>query len=163
MTLIDRRLAPTTNAIGFWECPAETVRDEFVTWLRRIMSWANITVREVNGTLEEAVAALQPLDPIRSRQLVLQTRSPWTAYLDNLIRGTDAASPIRHLCRTIPCRGLIARYVPHTRRKTESGWTGDYGIVDFSLHSGRQQAKEPATGPEMWRPFGGLLRMLGMR
>jgi hypothetical protein len=131
MTLLDRHLAPTTNAIGFWECPAERVRDEFVAWLR----WLNrdVTVFEVNGSLDDAVAALRPLGACPYRQLVFQTSSQWTAYLDSGLRGTDTASPIGHLCRVIPCRGLIARWVPHTRRKTETGWTGEYGIVDFDL------------------------------
>lgn len=89
-----------------------------------------MAVHPVSGTLEQALSALLPLtDEERRRHLFMPTRSPWTAYIDNGWHGTDAASAMAYMARTLGCRGMRVVAVPHTLR----GDKGRYGAVMFMM------------------------------
>ncbi|MDY7228848.1 hypothetical protein [Hyalangium rubrum] len=60
----------------------------------------------------------------------MPTRSPWTAYIDNGWRGTDAASAMSYMAEALGCRGLRVVAVPHTLSKNQ----GRYGAVMFEMY-----------------------------
>jgi hypothetical protein len=64
-------------------------------------------VRELEGRLEDALAALLPLNDISARRCAfVATDSVWTAYFDNEWRGTDAFPRMSFLARELGCRAL---------------------------------------------------------
>jgi hypothetical protein len=77
-----------------------------------------VATRPVTGSLEQVFSALLPLaGNEKQRHLFIPTRSAWTAYVDNGWTGTDAASAMGHMSRTLGCRGMRVGAVPHTLRK----------------------------------------------
>jgi hypothetical protein len=134
--LLDERFAPITSEIGFIELPAGEVVDAYVSWQEDIEGKpfeppeieGTITetyygpdvppeppplppgepvldVRELNG-LENAIAALLPLNISARRYAFVATESGWTAYFDNGWRGTDAFPPMSFLAKELGCRAL---------------------------------------------------------
>jgi hypothetical protein len=65
-----------------------------------------LDVRELGGRLENALAALLPLNTSPRRYAFVATDSAWTAYFDNGWRGTDAFPPMSFLARELGCRAL---------------------------------------------------------
>jgi hypothetical protein len=131
--LLDERWAPVTSEMGFLEARAEHAARAFASWEAGLQAHRGIAVqvRPVSGSLEQALSALLPLtDAERQRYLFMPTRSPWTAYLDNGWRGTDAGSPMPYMARTLGCRGLRVVAVPHTLRKDK----GRYGSVMLEVY-----------------------------
>jgi hypothetical protein len=63
-------------------------------------------VNELQGRLEDALAALLPLNNSPRRYAFVATDSVWTAYFDNGRRGTDAFPPMSFLARELGCRAL---------------------------------------------------------
>jgi hypothetical protein len=126
--LLDDRWAPVTSEMGFLETDAERAARAFAAWQQGLLVEDGVTVavRPVTGSLEQILSSLLPLtDSERQRHLFIPTQSPWTAYLDNSHRGTDAASAMGYMAETLGCRGLRVVAVPHTYRKGE----GRYGAV----------------------------------
>jgi len=131
--LLDERWAPVTSEMGFLEASAEHAARAFAAWEAGVLSSRGITaqVRPVSGSLEQALSVLLPLtDAERQRYLFMPTRSPWTAYLDNGWRGTEAWGPMSYMARTLGCRGLRVVAVPHTLRKDK----GRYGAVMLEVY-----------------------------
>jgi hypothetical protein len=131
--LLDDRWAPVTSEIGFLETDAEHAARAFTAWHAGLEAPRGIAVQvqPVSGTLEQALCALLPLtSPEVRRYLFMPTRSAWTGYVDNARGGTDAASPMRHMSRTLGCRGLRVVAVPNTYRKGE----GRYGAVMLEVY-----------------------------
>jgi hypothetical protein len=70
-------------------------------------------VTVVEGELEGALRALLPLTMADSpRVLFVPTAGPWTAYLDNGWRGTDAFPRMSYLATRLKTRGLRVVAVP---------------------------------------------------
>jgi hypothetical protein len=135
--LLDDRWAPITSEMGFLETDAEHAARAFAAWQAGLLAPRGIAVevRSVSGTLEQALSALLPLtSPETRRDLFMSTRSSWTAYVENGWGGTDAASAMGYMARTLGCRGMRVVAVPHTLRKDK----GRYGAVMFELYGPRQ-------------------------
>ncbi len=115
--LLDDRWAPITSEMGFLEADAEHAARAFAAWQAGLLAPRGIAVevRPVSGTLEQSLSALLPLtSPETRRHLFIPTRSPWTAYVENGWGGTDAASAMAYMARTLGCRGLRVVAVPNT-------------------------------------------------
>jgi len=135
--LLDDRWAPLTSEMGFLEARAEYAARAFAAWQGGLLATDGVavSVRPVTGSLEQVLSCLLPLtDSERQRHLFIPTRSPWTAYLDNAYRGTDAASAMGYMARTVGCRGLRVVAVPHTLRKDK----GRYGAVMLEVYGPHQ-------------------------
>ncbi|MFE8603033.1 hypothetical protein [Archangium violaceum] len=135
--LLDDRWAPITSEMGFLETNAEHAARAFATWQAGLMEPRGIAVevRPVSGSLEQVLSSLLPItSPESRRDLFIPTRSPWTAYVENGWGGTDAASPMRHMARTVGCRGMRVVAVPHTYRNGE----GRYGAVMLDVYGPHQ-------------------------
>lgn len=136
--LLEDRWAPVTSEMGFLETSAEHAARFFAAWHGGLQAARGIAVkvRPVFGTLEQALRALLPLNgPETQRDLFIPTRSAWTAYVDNAWTGTDAASPMAYMARTLGCRGLRVVAVPHTLRKNQGG---RYGAVMLDMFGPEQ-------------------------
>ncbi|HYH95037.1 hypothetical protein [Hyalangium sp.] len=135
--LLDDRWAPVTSELGFLETSAEHAARSFASWQGELMAPRGIAV-EVHpfaGTLEQALSTLLPLNNAeRRRHLFMPTRSAWTAYIDNGWTGTDAASAMGYMARTLGCRGLRVVAVPHSLRKDQ----GRYGAVMLEVYGPHQ-------------------------
>jgi hypothetical protein len=131
--LLDDHWAPVTSEIGFLEIEVERAARAFAEWQGKLMAPRSISVvmRPVSGTLDQVLSALLPLTGgERRRHLFMSTRSPWSAYVDNAPGGTDAASAMAYMARTVGCRGLRVVAVPHTLRKDK----GRYGAVMLEVY-----------------------------
>jgi hypothetical protein len=137
--LLDDRWAPVTSEMGFLELDVEQTTRAFAAWQERLLAPEGVTVasRPITGSLEQVLSSLLPLtDSETQRDLFIPTRSAWTAYVDNAYRGTDAASIMRYMARTLGCRGLRVVAVPHTLRKDK----GRYGAVMLSVYGPHETA-----------------------
>jgi hypothetical protein len=135
--LLDDRWAPVTSNMGFLETEAEHAARAFAAWQGGLLAHRGIAVevRPVSGPLERALSALLPLtDTEVQRYIFMPTRSAWTAYVDNSWRGTDAASAMGYMSRTLGCRGMRVAAVPNTLSKGK----GRYGIVALEVYGPRQ-------------------------
>ncbi|HLK99153.1 MAG TPA: hypothetical protein VK539_01145 [Myxococcaceae bacterium] len=135
--LLDDRWAPVTSEMGFLEARAEYAARAFATWQAGLLASDGVTVqvRPVTGSLEQVLSSLLPLtDSEIQRYLFLPTRSPWTGYLENSYRGTDASSAMGYMARTLGCRGMRVVAVPHTYRKGQ----GRYGAVMLEVYGPHQ-------------------------
>jgi hypothetical protein len=137
--LLDDRWAPITSEMGFLETDAEHAARAFASWQAGLLAPRGIAVevRPVSGTLEQTLSALLPLTtPETRRDLFIPTRSPWTAYVENGWGGTDAASTMAYMARTLGCRGLRVVAVPNTIRKDK----GRYGAVMLEMYGPHRTA-----------------------
>jgi hypothetical protein len=139
--LLEDRWAPVTEEMGFLELGAEQAAQEFATWQRGLVASDGFTleVRPVTGTLEQALSSLLPLTSgeRQRRYLFIPTRSAWTAYVNSVWTGTDAASPMRYMARRLSIRCLRVVAVPHTLR----GNQGRYGGVMLDVFGPEQPGK----------------------
>jgi hypothetical protein len=108
--LLDDRWAPVTSTMGFLELGAEQAAQAFATWQRGLPTSRGFTleVLPVTSTLEQALSSLLPLTSgeRQRRYLFIPTRSAWTAYVNSVWTGTDAASPMRYMARWLSIRCL---------------------------------------------------------
>jgi hypothetical protein len=135
--LLEDCWAPVTSELGFLETDAERAARAYAAWQGGLLAPRGIAVgvSPVSGTLEQTLSTLLPLtDAERRRHLFMPTRSPWTAYVDNGWQGTDAASAMAYMARTLGCRGMRVVAVPHTLRKDK----GRHGAVMFELYGPHQ-------------------------
>lgn len=143
--LLEDRWAPVTSELGFLESRAEHAARSFAAWLRGLQDERGtaVQVRPVAGSLEHVLSALLPLtSPEPRRHLFIPTRSPWTAFIENVRGGTDASSAMAYMARTLSCRGMRVVAVPHTLR----GDKGRYGAVMLTVYGPNQ-----TTGPRYLR------------
>ncbi|REG29768.1 hypothetical protein ATI61_107464 [Archangium gephyra] len=135
--LLDDRWAPITSEMGFLETDAEHAARAFAAWQARLMEPRGIAVevRPVSGSLEQVLSSLLPItSPESRRDLFIPTRSPWTAYVENGWGGTDAASSMGYMAKTVGCRGMRVVAVPHTYRNGQ----GRYGAVMLEVYGPHQ-------------------------
>lgn len=131
--LLDDRWAPVTSELGFLEAQAEYAAHAFATWQGGLVAPRGVTVNvhPVSGSLEQVLSCLLPLtSPEVRRYLFLPTRSPWAGYVENTRGGTDAASAMRYMSRTLGCRGMRVVAVPQTLSKDK----GRYGAVMLEVY-----------------------------
>ena len=135
--LLEDRWAPITSEMGFLELEAERTARAFAEWEGGAQADRGISVqvRSVSGPLEHALSSLLPLStPEAQRQLFVPTRSAWTAYTGNARGGTDAASVMSYMARTLGCRGMRVVAVPHTLREDK----GRFGAVMLEVYGPHQ-------------------------
>jgi hypothetical protein len=137
--LLDDRWAPVTSEMGFLETDAAHAARAFAAWQQGLLASDGVTVavRPVTGSLEQVLSTLLPLtDSETQRHLFIPTRGAWTGYIENAYRGTDAASAMAYMARTLGCRGLRVVTVPHTYRNRK----GRYGAVMLEVYGPHQTA-----------------------
>jgi len=131
-TLLDDQFAPITSTAGFLEAPLSEVGAAFDKWNRALRKRAVVT--PLAEPFPKVLHRLEPLtQAVAPRNLLLATRSGWTAYFDNGWRGTDAGPPVGYLTTVLKCRGLAVTCVPHTVSKQDRKRVMRYGAVQFHL------------------------------
>jgi hypothetical protein len=130
--LLDNQYAPTTFCLGFVEAPFRTVVDAFVQWMDRVFNDFELEYEVVSqsGGLVELLESLFPVRSPTDRQMLIETRSSWTAYFDNGAIGSDPYSAVGQLCDLLKCRGVALSCIPHNEPEIERGV---YGAVQFQL------------------------------
>jgi len=130
--LLDNQYAPTTFNIGFVEAPFEAVLQWFVAWHKSLAASFKIGLStiDVAGALPDLLAQLFPVAAPSDREMVVETRSTWTAYFDNSLISGDATSRVGVLCEVFECRGVAVACVPH---RQPVGGRGVYGAVTFDM------------------------------
>ena len=123
--------APVTLAWGFLEVPLGSAVDFFLSWTRSVAG--DVTGNAVSGQLEQLLASLDPLTHPPTKDLLVGTRSNWTAFFDNSTQGADAASPMSYAARELSCRALAVTCVPNTLDEIFGRTKGSYGAVQFEL------------------------------
>jgi hypothetical protein len=131
--LLDNRLAPLTFNWGFLDAPLDEVRRHFVRWQRLILH--RVKVAPALAPLERALRQLEPLDMGSQRVLFLSTRSPWTAYFDNGLKGGNPDTVIGVLAERLRCRGVTCRAIPNTLTRRSAASPGTWGGVKFTLYA----------------------------
>jgi len=137
--LLEDRWAPVTSELGFLEVRAEYAARAYAAWQAGLMAPRGISVevRPVSGTLDQVLSALLPMTrPEALRDLFIPTRGSWTAYVENGWGGTDAASTMAYMSRTLGCRGLRVVAVPNTYRQGK----GRYGAVMLEVYGPNRTA-----------------------
>ena len=130
-TLLDEELAPLTFSWGFFETPIERVMNGLITWRRQI--YEDVVTTTVRAPLREALRMLEPLTSLPRRELLLSTKSSWTAYFDNSLRGGDPFGPASYLAQALGCRSLALTVVRNTIVNEEDDKPGMYGMVQLEL------------------------------
>lgn len=136
-TLLNDRFAPITSSIGFLRLDIDAVVMSLTEWRRNVVP-GGVNSEELNGGFPECLHALEPLTGgVVPRELLVEASDGWTAYFDCSLRGTDAATPIGYLSRTVRCQGLAITAVPHTigLRGVKNG---QMGSVQFEMFGPRQ-------------------------
>lgn len=135
--LFDDRLAPITSEIGFLEADYTAAAQAFVDWLSPLEEPYGFAFRQrpVAGSLEDVLQTLLPLtDTDRLRSLFVPTRGQWTAFFDNLWRGTDTGA-VGVIATKLRCRGLRVAAIPNTIRNPGKGrWKGRYGAMILEIY-----------------------------
>ena len=94
--LLDGAWLPVTRGFTFLNADAAQCAQLMVDWRGAAtaeLTGASLQIRRVEGTLPDLLSALLPLVVgVKSRYLFLPTRhdDPWTAFLDNNWKGTEA-------------------------------------------------------------------------
>jgi hypothetical protein len=99
---------PVGWAVGFVQRPLDDV-------LRAMRAWRDHRPKQRKldrVPIVDQLAQLPPLQQPPHRELVVGTRSDWTAYFDNSILGGDPVSWVGHLSRELNCQGVIAIHIP---------------------------------------------------
>ncbi|MFL5343607.1 MAG: hypothetical protein ACJ8AT_02380 [Hyalangium sp.] len=139
--LLEDRWAPVSSTMGFLELEAEQAAQAFATWQRGLVASDGFTVEvlPVSGTLEQVLSRLLPLTSgeRQRRYVFIPTRSAWTAYVNSVWTGTDAASPMSYMARRLSIRCLRVVAVPHPLR----GDQGRYGAVMLDVFGPEQPGK----------------------
>lgn len=135
--LLENRFAPITFAWALFEAPLDRVREAIVTWRREHNT--DVEWHSIEAPLSNALRFLEPLTTLRRRELLLSTKSSWTACFDNSARGGDPFGTASHLALAIKCRSLAVQCVPHTLQSERQEAAGTYGAVTFELFAPEQR------------------------
>ncbi|MCY3020127.1 MAG: hypothetical protein NTW87_14005 [Planctomycetota bacterium] len=108
--LLGNAFAPLTFEVGFLEASFDKVHEATLEW-RRGQFFATVEATEVKGPLSELLRGLEPFCKLGRRDLILETRSHWTARFDS---AADATSWTGHLASVLGCRGVLVRCAPDT-------------------------------------------------
>ena len=127
--LFDGRFGPTEHTVGFLEAPLDAVTKVV---LNPTAVHFPMTSDPFQGALAEALNWALPHAYPRDRIVLMETRSSWTAYFDNGVRGTDANTVIPALSERNRWRGLRVTYARHTYDKKAR--QGEFGAVIFALY-----------------------------
>lgn len=133
--LLENRFAPVTWTYGFVECSFAELSNAFTKWRKEIDTkfGTQTELRHFNGSLPEALLALEPLTSALDRYLLVETSSPWSAIFANGLRTNDVFSPVSYLPQVLKCRGLNIVCVPDRSNIRARDALQTYGAVTFSL------------------------------
>lgn len=143
--LLHDRMAPITSEIGFLEAESNKVVSTYMQWIAPLQQRRGITLVQtsVMGNLENVLQSLLPLTSHEpKRVLFVPTTNGWTAYFDNLYRGTDSTSTLATLVSRLGCIAVRSCAVPNTIHKAKTKLKGRYGAVIFEVYS-PDEAKVP--------------------
>jgi hypothetical protein len=135
-TLFDDAYAPLTFSFGFIESPFAQLSDAFISWQKEIFSRSTgrIEFTHFRAPLASALARLEPLTTPQDRDLLVETRSNWTAIFSNGLRVNDVFSPVSYLPTVLKCRGVEVVYVPDRSDNPPKDALQVYGAVAFALY-----------------------------
>jgi hypothetical protein len=144
--------APTTFTIGFFEAPLETCVAGMKRWYSDIKR-VHASARFEGQNVESVLSLLSPLSMPWYREVFLQTQSPWTAYLNNAIPGTDLSSVTTVLSQRLGIRSLGIRSIPSTLHSDYGPGAGTYGAITFHLRApqGDRAVELLQDGGSYWR------------
>jgi hypothetical protein len=106
--LLGAELWPLTGAYAFFDVGISEVAEVLNAW-RRGLDQAPIE-SSVAGSLREVLLALEPMS-LGHRELLLRTRSEWTAYFSNQRTGADEA-PVSQIATMARCRAVYLVWWP---------------------------------------------------
>ncbi len=144
--LFDGNLEKTTSTIGLIAADLETTVQIYLSWQNEIFAksgrycWRE---ERVSSPPRETLESLLPLTaPLDTRVAFVSTSSKWTAFFDNGILGTDAASPMPVMAERLKCETMRVTSVEHTyKKKPNATGTGRYGIVALEVYVGNCPAR----------------------
>jgi len=141
-TLLNDAYAPVTYQAGFLESSFASTLDALLKWQSEIGAEFDRQPRheEFVGSLESALARLEPLTTPPTKVLLMETRSNWTVFFDNGLRVSDPESAVGHLCAVKPCRGIVVHCSPDRSEVTDRDALRIYGIVSFRMFATHQTA-----------------------
>lgn len=139
-TLLNDEFAPLTYQVGFLETTLENALDVFLKWQSEIGREFDRQPRDerLAGSLQQALARLEPLTTPPTKVLLMETGSQWTAFFDNGLRVSDPESPVGHLCTIIPCRGVVVHCAPDRSQTKDHDALRIYGIVSLRMFASHQ-------------------------
>src|SRR5580704_14734247 len=133
--LLDNEFAPVTFTIGFVEAPFVEFSEAFSKWQMEIDEkfGTETEISRFRSPLPEAFSKLDPLTTPADRDLLVETRSGWTAIFSNGLRVNDVHSPVAYLPTVLKCRGLEVSCVPDRSKMHAKDGLQIYGAVTFAL------------------------------
>lgn len=139
-TLLNDEFVPLTYQAGFLEATLEDTLEVFLKWQSEIGAELGRKPQHERllGSLQQALARLEPLTTPPTKVLLMETRSRWIAFFDNGLRVSDPESPIGHLCTIIPCRGVVVHCAPDRSRTENRDALRIYGIVSLRMFAAQQ-------------------------
>ncbi|MBD3663858.1 hypothetical protein [Sulfitobacter aestuariivivens] len=108
--------SPVTRDFGLIDASVDAVAEASIAWRKATFGAQNVDVTRSDGPLAARFAALAPLCIAKNRTLLLQTTAGWTAHFANGISGSDPASAMPHLVRTLGVRAMRICVAPATAR-----------------------------------------------
>jgi hypothetical protein len=139
--LLHDQMAPITSEIGFLQAETSEVVSAYMDWMRSLQQLRDVTLLQttVLGNLERVLQSLLPLTSHEPRHvLFVPTANGWTAYFDNLYRGTDSTSTLAVLTARLSCTAIRSAAVPNTIHRTGTTLKGRYGAVIFEVYGSNQ-------------------------
>lgn len=118
-------------SIGFLERGIESCLVAYQDWLSERSVTGFTSQRYEN--MVDALKALEPLGPIPSKALLLESRGRWTAMVDNIFPYPDPISAVAVLTQKMGCEGVVARNVPD--RCDVDGRRITYGATQLEMFS----------------------------
>jgi hypothetical protein len=133
--LLNNKFVPLTYQVGFLEATLEDSLDVFLKWQFEIGKQFNRQPRfeRLVVPLQKALTLLEPLTTPPTKVLLMETHSRWTAFFNNGLRMSDPESPIGHLSRILPCRGVAVHCSPDRSQAKNAQALRIYGIVSFRM------------------------------
>ena len=112
--LLGAELWPITGAYAFFDAAIGEVAEVLAAW-RRGLDLQPVELGVV-GPLREVLSALEPMS-LGNRELLLGTRSDWTAYFSNQHTGADEA-PVGVIAEMMRCRAVYIVWWPVPSHET---------------------------------------------
>src|SRR5581483_11791669 len=132
ISFLNGSFAPITLGFGFFEAKLRDISKALLNWRQEHSNEQEIRYLELD--LSKGLSLLEPLTSLRRRELLVSTRSNWTAYFDNSLRGGDPTGTLSHLSLILKCRSLAIDCYPDIPDKGD-GQRGCWGAVQFQLFS----------------------------
>lgn len=95
----------SVSRIGFLSVPLPEAARAIETWRHHLAK--EVRMAALNCSYLEMLDALFPAETFPSRELLIETSSRWTAYLDNSRVGGDPVGVIGYLAEELECEGVV--------------------------------------------------------